>query len=144
MQVDFYQLSRDPIELVVPVLAAKAVESGARVLVVCREAEARARMSEALWARENAFLAHGEADSPHAARQPILFAGDVVKTNEATIAIVADGEWRDAAFEFDRAILLFGAQRTGEARTLWSTLSGSGHALRIFKQREDGSWREGR
>ncbi len=144
MQVDFYQLSRDPVEAVVPLLAAKALDASQRLLVVHEDAEQRAVLSEALWARENAFLAHGDAAAPQAERQPILLAGDCTAANGAGIVFLADGAWREEAAGFERAILLFGAEQTAQVRTLWTTLSGSGHALRIFKQREDGSWREGR
>lgn len=141
MQVDFYQLSRDPIERVVPLLAAKATEGGARLLVVHGDAAARAPLSDALWAREGAFLANGE---DHAARQPILLSATCAASNGAAIAILADGEWREEAAGFERAILLFGPEQTETARALWGTLTGNGHALRIFKQGESGGWREGR
>lgn len=144
MQVDFYQLSRDPVERVVPLLAAKALAAGGRVLVVSESAEQRAALSEALWAREGEFLAHGEASQPHADRQPLLLSAECAAANGAATAIVADGEWREGAAGFERAILLFSADQTQAARRLWSELSGSGHALRIFKQGEGGGWREGR
>lgn len=141
MQVDFYQLSRDPIERVVPLLAAKATEGGARLLVVHGDAVPRAALSEALWAREGTFLVNGE---DHVERQPILLSAACTTANGAKMAILADGEWREEVTRFERAILLFGPEQTGEARTLWGTLSGAGHALRIFKQGESGGWREGR
>jgi DNA polymerase III subunit chi len=72
-RIDFYQLSRDPVERVVALLAAKAGDTGARVLVVSADQSARAAISEALWASEGAFLAHGEAEEPGAERQPIRF-----------------------------------------------------------------------
>lgn len=143
MQVDFYQLSRDPVERVVPLLAGKVLESGARLLVVSADAARRTALSQALWERENAFLAHGEAGQPSAERQPVLLAGDCEAENGATIVLIADGAWRERAAAFARAILLFGADRTGEARQLWTTLGAQGHDLRIFKQRDDGGWREG-
>ncbi len=142
--VDFYQLSRDPVERVVPLLAAKALEGGARVLVVHGDAAERAALAEALWAREGTFLANGEADEPHADRQPILLADGCAAAKGARVAIFADGTWRDAGAGFERTILLFGPDKAEAARALWATLSESGHALRIFKQREDGGWREGR
>ena len=143
-QVDFYQLSRDPIERVVLLLAAKVFDGGKRLMVVSRDATRRAALSEALWAREGAFLANGEAGSPHAERQPVLLSDGCEPTNGACIAILADGEWRDEAAAFDRAILLFGPEQTEDARGLWTALSGSSHALRIFKQGDSGGWREGR
>lgn len=142
--VDFYQLSRDPVERVGPLLAAKALEGGARVLVVHGDAAERAALAAALWAREGTFLANGEADGPHAGRQPILLADGCAASNGARVAIFADGAWREAGAGFERTILLFGPEQTAAARELWGALSDSGHSLRIFKQGEAGGWREGR
>lgn len=143
-QIDFYQLSRDPVERVVPLLAAKAVEGGARLLIVHVDAAARGTLAEALWARENHFLANGEAGTPHAERQPVLLSANCEAANGARMAILADGDWREAAGAFDRAILLFAPEQTDTARGLWSQLSGRDHTLRIFKQGDGGGWREGR
>lgn len=144
MRIDFYQLSRDPVERVVPLLAAKATENGGRLLVVSAAPEQRAKLSQALWERENAFLAHGEAGEVHAARQPVLLADHCEAANGARMVLIADGIWREDAAAFERAILVFGAEQTEAARQLWATLGGAGHELRIFKQRDDGGWREGR
>lgn len=143
-RIDFYQLSRDPVERVVPLLAAKALEAGGRLLVVSSDGAQRAGLSQALWEREGTFLANGEAGGPHEARQPVLLASDCARTNGAHMVLIADGEWREDAAGFDRAILLFAEDQTGKARELWAALSGEGHELRIYKQRENGGWREGR
>lgn len=143
-QIDFYQLSRDPVERVVPLLAAKVLDGGGRLLVASGDAAQRAALAEALWAREGTFLANGEADAPHAARQPVLLSESCDGANGATTILIADGAWRARAAAFERAILLFAADQTAEARTLWSELSASGHTLRIFKQGDAGGWREGR
>ena len=144
MQIDFYQLSGDPVEKVVPLLAAKALEGGGKLLVVSGDPAQRTALSEALWAREGTFLANGEAGAAHASRQPVLLSDDCDASNEARVAIIADGHWRENAAGLGRAILLFGPDQTEAARELWSALSGSGHDLRIFKQGEAGGWREGR
>lgn len=144
MRADFYQLSRDPIEAVVPLLAAKAIDSGGQLLVVSADADQRAALSQALWERENAFLGHGQAGEAHAERQPVLLAEGCDAANGARMVLIADGLWCEEAASFERAILLFAGDQTGEARQLWTKLSEEGHELRIFKQREDGSWREGR
>ncbi len=143
VEVRFYQLRRDPVERVVPLLAAKALESGGRVLVVSGDAAQRAALSDALWAREGEFLAHGEADAPHSDRQPVLLAARCDGADGGRTVILADGEWREEAIGFERAMLLFGPEQTATARGLWTHLSGMGHAPRIFKQHDDGRWREG-
>lgn len=91
MRVDFYQLSGDPIETVVPLLAAKAVEGGGRLLVVSADPDRRAALSQALGEREDAFLAHGEAGDAYAARQPVLLAESCDAANGARMVLIADG-----------------------------------------------------
>ena len=143
-EVSFYQLSRDPIERVVPLLAAKALDRGGRLVVVHGDEQQRAELSDALWGKEDAFLPNGLSGAPHADRQPILLADRFDIANGATIGILADGVWREDAAQLERSMLLFGPEQTEAARALWGTLSSSGHALRIFKQSDSGAWREGR
>ena len=144
--VDFYQLSRDPVERVIAELGRTAMGRGLRLLVVSGDAQQREVISQALWAENGpAFLAHGEATAPHAARQPILLSESCDAVNEARMAIVADGVWREDLSSMDGVKLLFGPEQTQPARELWTALGArENFALRIFKQREDGAWREGR
>lgn len=146
MRVDFYQLSTDPVDVTVVKLARKVMQAGERLVVVAADPSVRERLSEALWQQGNgAFLANGAADGPHAARQPILVSADCTAPNEARMAILADGQWRDEATGFDRAMLLFDADATDAARGLWRDLSARDDIdNRIFKQTPEGGWREGR
>ena len=143
MRVDFYQLSRDPLDKVVPLLANKVLDSGARLLIVAADAEQRQNLSAALW-KADGFLANGMADAAHAERQPILLAGTCAAANRATIVLLADGEWYEEAGGFERAMLLFDVEQTQAARDLWQVLGArNGLERRIFKQTPQGAWREG-
>lgn len=142
-QVDFYQLSRDPVERVVPSLASRVLDAGGKLLLVSGDAGQRAALSDALWAR-GGFLAHGEAGARHAERQPVLLSDRCEAENGARIAILADGEWREECSGFERTILLFAPEQRSGAQGLWRDLREAGNALRIFKQDERGAWREGR
>jgi DNA polymerase-3 subunit chi len=69
MRVDFYQLTRDPVEKVVPALARKTLQAGQRMLIVGADQEQRRIIAEELWKEGPAhFLANGEAAEPHASR----------------------------------------------------------------------------
>lgn len=127
-------------------LARKVLQAGERLVVVAADEGFRERLSEALWQDGNGnFLANGPADGPHAARQPILISRDCAAPNEARMAILADGQWRDEAKGFERAMLLFGADATEAARGLWRELAARADIEnRIFKQTPEGGWREGR
>lgn len=143
MRVDFYQLSRDPVERVVAQLAGKVLDAGATLLVVAEDAELRQVLSEALW-KADGFLANGAADEPGAERQPILLAGECAAPNSASMVLLADGAWREEATGFERAMLLFGEDAAPAARALWQELRGRDDVEpRIFKQTPAGGWREG-
>ena len=146
MRVDFYQLSKDPVDVTVVKLSRKVIQAGERLVVVTSDPSLREKLSKALWEQGGAsFLAHGPTDGPHASRQPILLGDRCEAPNEARMAILADGQWREEATGFDRAMLLFDAAATGAARDLWRELAAREDIdNRIFKQTPEGGWREGR
>ena len=127
-------------------LARKVLQAGERLVVVAADETLRQRLSEALWQQgSGGFLANGLADGPHAARQPILISATCSAPNEARMIILADGQWREEAISFDRAMLLFDAESAEAARGLWRELAERADVdNRIFKQTPEGNWREGR
>ncbi len=145
MRVDFYQLSRDPVERVTAMLARLVLKSGNRLLVVSENPGQRAVISRELWkAGPEEFLANGEADAPGAEQQPILLSDTADAKNAAKMVLFADGKWRGEATAFDRAFLLFGEGETQAARDLWRELdSKEGVERFIHKQDESGRWNAG-
>ena len=65
--------------------------------------------------------------------------------NEARMAMIVDGRWRDEALAFDRVLLMFDAAQRDAAADLWRRFA-KDDAIdnRINKQDENGAWREGR
>lgn len=144
MRVDFYQLSRDPAELVVPLLARASLQAGERLLVVSGDGDVLSRIDKALWERlPDAFLAHGRADNDHAARQPILLSDQPAAANDARFLALADGLWRDEAASFDRVFFLFDNAALDGARACWRMLGEREGVERRFWKQDGGKWREG-
>lgn len=144
MRVDFYQLSRDPAELVVPLLARAARQAGERLLVISADAEELGRIDRALWEKlPEAFLAHGIAGEGHEDRQPILLAQAMEAANGARFVALADGQWRDEADRFERVFLLFGDSALEGARACWKMLGSREGVERRFWKQDGGKWREG-
>jgi DNA polymerase-3 subunit chi len=144
MRVDFYQLSRDPAELVVPLLARATLNAGERLLVVSSDPAALDRIGDALWeGQPEAFLAHGRADADHAERQPILLSDRADPANGARFVAFADGVWRDEAQGFERIFLIFGDAEIDGARTCWRMLGEREDTDRRFWKQDGGKWREG-
>jgi len=144
MRVDFYQLSRDPAETVVPLLATNTLKAGERLLVVSGDDAQLAAVSKALWSHApESFLAHGASGSPHDLRQPVLLSDRPEAANGARFLALADGAWRSEAESFDRVFLLFGEAALDGARACWRMLGEREDAERRFWKQDGGKWREG-
>src|SRR3546814_4876710 len=92
-RVDFYRLTRDPVERVLPALATRILANGDRLLVVAASAMQRQTIDEALWTLQPAsFLPHGHAGSPDEAIEPILISGtlDPSPPNRASLLALAE------------------------------------------------------
>ncbi|MCP5396518.1 MAG: DNA polymerase III subunit chi [Sphingomonadaceae bacterium] len=141
MRVDFYLLSRDPAEKVVPQLAAATRKAGERLLVVGQDSELLAKVDRALWeAKPEAFLAHGVMGEGHEERQPILLSQSSDAANGARYVVLADGLWREEALGYDRAFLLFSEEQRQDARGYWRQLDQHQGVERNFWSQESGRW----
>lgn len=144
MRVDFYQLSRDPAEAVLPLIARNTLKAGERLLVVSGSEDQLGRISGGLWGRmAESFLAHGFAGGEHDARQPILLSGGMAPGNGAKYVAIADGLWRDAEPAFDRTFYIFGDETLQPARECWVMLGKRGGVDRRFWKQQGGKWVEG-
>jgi DNA polymerase-3 subunit chi len=143
MRVDFYQLTRDPAELVLPLLARSALAAGERLLVVSDDPAQLGRISAALWARvPDSFLAHGMSGGAHDARQPILLGAESHAANGARFCALADGQWREAE-GMTRVFLLFPPERIDDARQTWRLLGQREGVERRYWRQDGGKWLEG-
>ena len=153
MRVDFYQVSRDPAEAVVALLALNTVKAGERLLVVGADQARLDRVSEALWSaqgrrQEQPFLANGRTGGPHDARQPVLLSDRVDPANGARFVALADGVWRDEVLDFgpgdsgafERVFLVFDDATVAAARECWRKLGQHEGLERKFWKQEDGGW----
>jgi DNA polymerase-3 subunit chi len=140
MKLDFWQVTHDPVEKVVTLIAKRAVGQGERVLVVSADPAQRAAISRALWeGGPESFLANGEVDAPGADRQPIMLAGEPRAANAATHLILADGTFRDCP-GFARVFLLFPPDLAPAARQAWRAVDGREGVERSYYAQEDGRW----
>ena len=142
MQVDFYQLTRDPAEKVLPAIAQRILDNKGRLLIISDDAGQLDAISGALWtARPDSFLAHAKSGEGDDALQPILLSHDTDAPNGAKFVALADGNWRAATEDFERIFYLFPPEQTDNARSAWRTL-GDGVERRYWKQ-DGGKWVQG-
>ena len=141
MQVDFYQLGGSPLEQVTSTLAQRLLAEGSRLLVVADDEGLLARLDRMLWDQgPTSFLPHGLAGGTDDARQPILLSSQTDAPNLARNMLIADGQWRDAALNFDRAFYLFDSETLEGARLAWKLLAGREGVERRYWAQEDGKW----
>lgn len=142
MRVDFYQLGGAPIEGVIAKLARELLDNDERLLVIASDELLLARLDRLLWdVGSTAFLPHGIAGGTDDSRQPILLSTTPDAANVARNLLIADGEWREAALNFQRAYYLFDTDTLRAARTAWKHLAGKGVEPHYWTQ-EDGLWTE--
>lgn len=142
MQVDFYQLTRDPAEKVLPAIAQRILDNKGRLLIISDDAGQLDAISAALWtARPDSFLAHAKSGEGDDALQPILLSQDTDAPNGAKFVALADGNWRAVTEDFERIFYLFPPEQTDNARSAWRTLS-DGVERRYWKQ-DGGKWVQG-
>jgi DNA polymerase III subunit chi len=144
MQVDFYQLTRDPAHIVLPAIASKVMDEGRRLLIVSNDMGQLKTISSSLWSwKPESFLAHERADKADAPLQPILLSQTAEASNGARLVALADGEWRDEALSFDRVFYLFPPQNTDQARDAWRGLKDKDGVERRYWKQDGGKWRQG-
>lgn len=147
-RVDFYHLTRDSAEAALAMLAGKVLGAGQRMMVVSADPAQREAVSRSLWEAPG-FLANGLVGNDGAggeddARQPVLIGDTAQAPNDASIVALADGNWRDEALSFDRALLLFSESTINDARACWKALGQKADVERHYwSQDESGRWREG-
>jgi DNA polymerase-3 subunit chi len=143
VRVDFYQLSRDPAELALPLIARATLAAGERLLVVSGDEAQLGRIEDALWTRlPDTFLAHGMAGE-HEARQPILLLSETRPANAAKYLALADGIWREPETAFARVFFLFDDAALQGARDCWRMLGTRDGIERRFWKQDGGKWVEG-
>ncbi|TPG53975.1 DNA polymerase III subunit chi [Sphingomonas glacialis] len=144
MQVDFYHLTAQPLERVLPRIAERVVETGGRLLIVAESADQRGALDRLLWTyAPDGFLPHAQSDGESDAAQPILITEHPAAQNAARNIALADGVWREEALGFDRAFHFFDEDRITHARAAWKALADrDGIERRYWKQNDSGRWEQ--
>ena len=143
-EIWFYHLERSTLDQVLPELLDRTLQRGWRALIRVGDPGLMEQLDERLWAwREDAFLAHGRSDQPHAERQPILLTSDAANGNGAQTLFIVDRSDMDASEPFERCFIIFDGrdeESLQHARGRWKTLKEAGADLAYWKQTEQGRW----
>lgn len=141
----FYHLTRNPLEVTLAMLAAKAQGAGWRVVIRGTDRSRLEWLDEKLWlGPEEGFLPHGLSGGPHDALQPVLLTERQEVPNDAQCLMTIEGadvsEAEVAAFE--RVCILFDghdSEAVQHARKQWKTLTDAGTPAQYWSE-DAGRW----
>lgn len=140
----FYHLTRNPLEVALPQLLARARAAGWRVAVRGRDPERLDWLDRQLWlGAEDGFLPHGLAGGPHDADQPVLLTRDTAANDPACLMTVDGADVTPAEVtRLQRVCVIFdGNDQTAldTARGQWKALTAAGCAAQYWSE-ESGRW----
>ncbi len=143
MKIDFYHLTRTPLDRVLPRIAARLHGDGERLLLLSDDAEQRRALDALLWTyAPDSFLPHAEAGAGDDGLQAVLIAAEPTAANGARNVAIVDGRWRDEALTFDRAFHFFGEDHIAPARAAWKALADREGVERRYWRQGDSGWEQ--
>ena len=143
--VYFYHLTRNPLEVSLPMLLGKARQAGWKVAVRGPDADRLARLDDVLWqGPDDGFLPHGMAGGPHDADQPILLTTESRAANAPDCVMSVHGAEvaADEVKALQRVCILFDGTNDDAlqlARVQWKTLTEAGCSAQYWSE-ESGRW----
>jgi len=143
--VYFYHLTRNPIEVTLPMLLGKSLQAGWRVMVKGRNQIALEQLDVTLWkGAKDDFLPHGVSGGPNDADQPILLTCEATGANDPSCIMAIHGA--DLSPEeitaMERCCVLFDGNdgdALNRARQQWKSLTDAGCAAQYWSE-ESGRW----
>ena len=141
----FYHLTRQPVEVTLPMLLGRALGNGWRVAVRGTDPDRMDWLDQKLWlGPEEDFLPHGLVGGPHDAEQPVLLTCGADTPNDPACLMAVDGAAVSAeeVQRLERVCILFDGhddQALTRARGLWRELTAAGCAAQYWSE-ESGRW----
>ena len=145
MPVKFYRLAGEEVTAAAAPLLETALSRGLRTVVRCGPGLGVDALDALLWTYDaDAFLPHGRAGDPHAARQPVLLTdGPEAPNAPDCLMLVGGARAEDAELSaYDRVQLIFDGEDPAAldaARGEWRRVRGLG-VVAEFWERRDGRW----
>jgi len=141
----FYHLTRQPLEVTLPMLLDKARHAGWRVVVRGVAGDRMEWLDDKLWlGPEDRFLPHALAGHPHEEDQPILLTTSAETPNDPQCLMTVDGAGLDPGEvqAMERVCVLFDGndpEAVQLARDQWKRLTDAGCAAQYWSE-ESGRW----
>ncbi len=144
--VSVYQLTISALEVVLPKLLEKVLETDKRSVVLLSSDERVDVLNDVLWTYSSgAFLPHGTVKDGFAEHQPIWITAKVENPNHADILFLADGAAVDSLEGFERCFDVFDSsdpEAEVQAQERIQSYLSDGHQVTYWLQGDDGKWCE--
>ena len=142
-EVFFYHMTRQPLEVTLPMLLGKARGAGWKIAVQGTSKDRLSWLDEKLW-QGDGFVPHGVCGGDFDADQPILLSDTSAFANLPDCVISIDGADLDLAglAVVQRAMILFDgndAEAVVHARGQWKAVTAANLAAKYWSQ-ESGRW----
>ena len=145
-EFSFYHLLTTPLEAALPKLLERIHGMGLRAVVIAGSEQRVDRLNELLWTyNPDSFLPHGSARDGNAPLQPIWLTHRDENPNGATVLVLTDGASVTEPERYERCLDIFDGEdpnAVAGARARYKAARDAGHALRYFRQTEQG-WQQG-
>lgn len=145
-EVNFYNLTRTPLERALPRLLERVLATGARAVVLAGSTERVEALNAALWTYDpGSFLPHGSAADGNAGAQPVWLTTSDERPNGATFLVLTDGMQAADLGSYERCLDLFDGNDESArqaARERWQAAKSAGHRVAYYAQDEEGRWSE--
>ena len=146
IQINFYHLTRSPLEKALPKLMEKVIKTNQRALVLSKTKETRDFLNQQLWTYTTTFfLPHGVKEEGFNDRQPIYLSHEFENPNRANIIAMVEDAVPDIYHDFDKGFYLFdGEDETAVqlARKRWLAFKKDRFVLKYWQQTSNGKWEE--
>lgn len=146
-QIRFYHLMRTSEDMAIASIAAKAFQTGKRVLVRVKDGAQAELINNALWTfKADSFVPHGTAKDGDAELQPVFIGVDGQNVNGAEILILSSAVAHEAMDVFDlRCEMLDGEdeEKILAARARWKEYRAQGLDVSYWQETEQGWVKKG-
>ena len=143
-EVSIYQLTKSPLEKILPKLMEKVIQGEKRAVILASSKDRVEELTRILWTYSTlTFLPHGSAEDDFATEQPIWLTSELENPNNAEVLVLCDGADVPDTQGFLRCLDLFDGndpQATEQARQRVKRYRDQGCQVSFWQQGPDGAW----
>jgi len=145
-EISFYHLTSSTVELALPSLLKKSLDSKKKSLILVPEEKDLKRLDKHLWEYQaDSFIPHGTSKDSFAENQPILLSNKEENINNSQFLFALKGASSEFVKNFERYFDIFNGSNENEvkeARERWKKYKEDGFTLVYWKEDSNGKWQK--